>query len=219
MRRGYRYPTVPHLGERVLPGLSPSIQRRDTGTTADRTDSILFTVPAKDTRMWTNSLGARLTPLFAVMTLPLGILAAIFFGLQASLAVFVVGWLLLTPASAILFGPPGPGPTAGGEFQEALNEHIQEEMKQSLDEKRAGSDTSSSTDPVEELRQRYARGEIDEQELERGLDALLETEDVDADDEQVIERAIGNLDTDDESRTTGSRRSTESDSEHLTERE
>jgi hypothetical protein len=167
--------------------------------------------------MWTNSLGARLTPLFAVMTLPLGILAAVFFSLQTALAVFVVGWLLLTPASAILFGPPSPGPTAGGEFQEELNEHIQEEMKQSLAAKRDDADTSSNTDPVEELRQRYARGEIDEMDLERRLDALLETEDVEADDDERIERAIDNLDTDGESSKTGSDRSP--DSERLTERE
>lgn len=161
--------------------------------------------------MWSDSLGARLTPLFAVMTLPLGILAAIFFGLQTSLAVFVGGWLLLTPASAILFGPPSSGPERGGEVQTSINEHIQGEVKKTLEGNGDGTD-ASSTDPLEELRQRYARGEIDEVELERGLDALLETEDVHVDDEKGIERAVKNLDTDDELGRTG-------ESERLTEHE
>jgi len=54
--------------------------------------------------MYSRSLAANLTPLFAVITLPLGILTAPLVSFQAALVVFVVGWLLLTPASAILFG-------------------------------------------------------------------------------------------------------------------
>lgn len=146
------------------------------------------------------SVFARLTPLFAVVTLPLGILAAIFVNLPTALAVFVVGWLLLTPASAVLFGgSANPGP-AHGPFEmwgdDEIEELVQERMKEAMREKTGESAEGGSTDPVEELRERYARGEIDEAELERRLDALLETEDVDADDEESIERAMGNLDTD-----------------------
>lgn len=164
--------------------------------------------------MWSNSLGARLTPLFAVITLPLGILAGLFFGMQAAVAVFVVGWLLLTPATAILFGPPGPPGTIGQDpwIPDEVDEMVRAEIKGSM-QSEGGS--GSDIDPVEELRQRYARGEIDEQELERGLDALLETEAIEAEDEERIERAIGNLDTG----TDGTETRSDRESERLTERE
>lgn len=130
----------------------------------------------------------RLTPFFAVVTLPAGILAGIFAGLQTALVVFVVGWLLLVPATAVLFpNPMGPG----RDISEEVNEAVQEEMNQSV--RQAGARNEESGDPIEELRQRYARGEIDERELERGLEALLETEGVDAEDEDEIERTIDRL--------------------------
>lgn len=47
----------------------------------------------------------RLTPLLAVVTLPVGILATVELGLSAALVVFVVGWLLAVPASALVVGP------------------------------------------------------------------------------------------------------------------
>lgn len=137
--------------------------------------------------MPSGNLSARLTPLFAVVTLPLGILAALFVGLQAAAAVFVVGWLLLTPASAVLFGSPEPGPEWA---DDEVSDLIEERMKEAMDEQ------GSSTDPVDELRERYARGEIDELELERRLDALLETEDVTENDTERIERAVETLDAD-----------------------
>ncbi|SDJ20520.1 Short C-terminal domain-containing protein [Halovenus aranensis] len=139
--------------------------------------------------MPSGTLSARLTPLFAVVTLPLGILAALFVSLPAAAAVFVVGWLLLTPASAILFGPPEPGPEWA---DDEVNDLVEERMKEAMDEQ------DSSADPVEELRERYARGEIDEVELERRLDALLEAEDVSQNNTERIERAVENLDTDTE---------------------
>ncbi|WP_436929261.1 SHOCT domain-containing protein [Halosimplex halobium] len=51
-----------------------------------------------------------------------------------------------------------------------------------------GSDDDATTDPVDELRQRYARGEIDEAEFEQRLDRLLETENVESVGEQDRER-------------------------------
>jgi hypothetical protein len=45
------------------------------------------------------------------------------------------------------------------------------------------------------LRERYARGELDEAELERRLDAFPETEDVDHDDQSGIEHAVKSIDT------------------------
>jgi len=133
----------------------------------------------------------RLPALFAVVTLPVGILAGLFVGLPAAVAVFVVGWLLLVPATAVLFPPEGilTGPGVSDE----MDEMIQDEITQSFGESES---TEERFDPVEELRQRYARGEIDERELEQGLDALLETEGVDADDETEIEQTIDRLQDD-----------------------
>ena len=162
--------------------------------------------------MYSDSFLARLTPLFAVITLPLGILAAIFFGLTAALAVFVVGWLLLTPASAILFGDPSPGPVwASDEVEELVHERMKEKVRERTEE--------SSADPLDELRTRYARGEIDELELERRLDSLLEMEDVDPADEESIERAKANLDTGGESGRPAGEKAVDADSSALTERE
>lgn len=116
----------------------------------------------------------RLTPLFAVLTLPVGILTGLFVGLQPAVAVFVIGWLLLTPASAILLGGPGEE----GMAMAADTESTQEPTE----------------DPIDRLRRRYADGEITEAELERQLEALLETEDVTGDDTEQIERTIDRLD-------------------------
>jgi len=166
--------------------------------------------------MWSRSSLARLTPLFAVVTLPLGILAAIFVSLPAALAVFVVGWLLLTPTSAILFGQPTPGSSWAND---GVDELVQERMKEEMEEAIGEDDERSSADPVEELRDRYARGEIDELELERRLDALLETEDVESDDEETIERAVDNLDTDESSHQPVERDGTDVESDLVSERE
>ncbi len=126
-----------------------------------------------------------LTPLFAVLTLPVGILAALFVGIQAAVAVFVVGWLLLVPVSAILFGAPDEEPViASGDEERAAEESTR---------------TDESEDPIEALRDRYARGEIDEVELERRLEALVEMEDLDADDRAGIDRTLDRIDDGSES--------------------
>jgi uncharacterized membrane protein len=137
-------------------------------------------------------MGDRLTPLFAVVTLPLGILAFMFSSWQAAAVVFVVGWFLLVPASAILLGP------SWDEEMEQVAEF--QEASERLDGESGGGETTQ-TDPVDELRDRYARGEIDEAEFERRLEGLLETEDVDAADQEAVERAVERLDSDGEGGT------------------
>jgi uncharacterized membrane protein len=106
-----------------------------------------------------------LVGLIAVVTLPIGILSAMFASIEVAAVVFVVGWFLLVPVLAILG----------------------EEMAFDAEEEDAGSD------PVEALRERYARGEIDEVEFERRLEGLLATEDADATDESSIERALAEM--------------------------
>lgn len=132
-----------------------------------------------------NSRLMLLTPLFAVATLPIGILAGLYAGLVPAITVFIVGWLLLVPLSAILFG----GELITGSMSTEFEQIAKEEMGGPVE-----SGDELSTDPVEELRQRYARGEINDRELEQGLEALLETEGVDPQDTQEIEDTIDRLD-------------------------
>jgi len=120
-----------------------------------------------------------LVPVLAVVTLPLGLLTALFVGLTQAAVVFVVGWLLLVPLAAILAG--------------VLKHHSAEMTAPDEGVLASGTGSSGATadadeDPVEVLRDRYARGEIDEAELERRLDALLELDELDPDDEATVER-------------------------------
>jgi len=126
-----------------------------------------------------------LTPLLAVVTLPAGILATIGLGLSAALVVFVVGWLLLVPVSALAVGP---NPARG--IEAAIEREVGRSIK--------GESTSERGDSLETARRRYARGEIDETELERRLAALLETEAVDPADEEAVERTIERMETEPE---------------------
>lgn len=178
-----------------------------TSRLSEPADSI-FDVPIGERNMQSQSLPARLTPLVAVVTLPAAILTAIFISLQMALVVIVVGWLLLTPAAAILFGAPANPGLGHNLIDEEVEELVQERMKEEIREKTEQG--SSGADPVEELRERYARGEIDEAELEQRLDALLEMESVESDDEESIKRAKRNIHTG--KSATGSRSCDTSDS-------
>jgi uncharacterized membrane protein len=90
--------------------------------------------------------------LIAVGTLPAAALAGLFVGAQAAAVVAIVGWLFLVPVLGIL----------------------SEEVLVEADEPAE----PATQDPLEELRERYARGDIDDLEFERRLERLLETEDV-----------------------------------------
>ena len=128
-------------------------------------------------------IGGRLAPFFAVVTLPPDVLVAIFLVLQAVAVEFIVGWLLLVPPTAVLFG-----------LTNAEKRQEFEAWKQTAD--RFGDEdgqTATTADPVATLRDRYARGEIGEAEFERRLEALLETEDVDTEDQAAIELAVDGL--------------------------
>jgi hypothetical protein len=128
----------------------------------------------------------RLPPLFAVLTVSVGILAWMFVGAGAAVAVFVIGWPLLVPATGVVF-IPSYGIDSG--LNEAVNGRVKSESKASVSE----GTRDPERDPIAEAKQQYARGEIDEQELERRLELLLETEDVDAADEDEIEQTIDHI--------------------------
>lgn len=144
--------------------------------------------------MWSQSPLGRLPAFFAVVTLPAGLLAAMFIGLQAAAVVFLVGWLLLVPATAVLFGPQwlgAPGGATATSGSGAVDDLVREEVAQALAE--TGNEARSGTDPIDEIRRQYAEGKIDEAELERRLEALLETEDLDADDSDAVRRTVERL--------------------------
>ncbi|MFC7135592.1 SHOCT domain-containing protein [Halobaculum litoreum] len=102
--------------------------------------------------------------IIAVATLAIVALTAILgFGSLVPI-VAVVGWLLLTPLSAILGEVLVPDETDAQPARQSDPEPARD----------------AATDPVDRLRRRYAAGDIDEEEFERRLDLLLDTEGVDA---------------------------------------
>ncbi|MFQ3293557.1 MAG: putative membrane protein [Halobacteriales archaeon] len=115
-----------------------------------------------------NLLEDLLVPLVAVVTLPVGIML-FFLGLETlAMATFVIGWFFLVPVLAIL-----------GDALSATTD-----------------ESATSTDPLEVLRERYAKGEISEAEFERQVRHLIATEDVDVGDASTVEDV---LDANDES--------------------
>lgn len=111
--------------------------------------------------------GEQLVALVAVATLPLAALAAIFVSGTAAAAVAVVGWLFLVPVLAILY--------EDGEF----------DLETLFD--RDDAEESARQDPLDTLRDRYARGELSDEEFEMRLERLLETEGI-----EIPESASGN---------------------------
>lgn len=113
----------------------------------------------------------------------LGILSVLTFGLTAFFGVvgleflvpttFVLGFFIVVPLVALL-GDSLP-------IVESESEGKDVRVEQS---------GNVGDDPVEQLRERYARGELSDAEFERRLERLLETEDVEAGDsrERVFDR-------------------------------
>lgn len=109
--------------------------------------------------------------LIAVVTLPLAALAA-FAGLGGlMMTITAVGWFLLTP----LFMFWGDD-VAAWLFDE--------------------SESTAETEPVDELKRRYAEGEIGDEEFERQLDRLMESDagPGDASDLDAVESGPGDAD-------------------------
>jgi uncharacterized membrane protein len=107
-----------------------------------------------------------LVPLVAVLTLPVGVLLAVFGPIEYAIATFVIGWFLLVPVLAIV------GDVV---FDRSAN-------------------PETSVDPLETLRERYARGEMTEAEFERQVEQLLATEDLDPGDASAVEDVLDSND-------------------------
>lgn len=111
-------------------------------------------------------LSEQLVGIVAVGTFGVGVLAYAF-GVENAWVIFVVGWFLLVPILGI------------------LSDTI-EELVQHAD---STPEVDETADALETLRERYARGEIDELTFERKVERLLETETV-ADAEENLSRGV-----------------------------
>ena len=76
------------------------------------------------------------------------------------LAVMLFGYVVVVPTVALLYGD-----------EEDIEEWVDE-----YDGEETGQDDTEPNDALETLRDRYARGELTDEQFERKLDRLLETE-------------------------------------------
>lgn len=125
--------------------------------------------------MDSDDLFETLTAITAVATLPFMILGFIFLGWQVGVAIMAVGWFLLVPVFAILSDRTELNTAEADEWLD-VTEHADD----------LGKHASESDDPLQTLRERYARGELDDDEFERALETLLETDEFDP--EKFLER-------------------------------
>jgi len=102
----------------------------------------------------------------AVGTLGVGASSAVLGYAGLTAPIFVVGWLLVLPLVGVL----SDSSTAQSLVGRLLGARANERHQQGVDEEAAA---------LEELKRRYARGEIDEAEFERRTALLLENESID----------------------------------------
>lgn len=134
-----------------------------------------------------------LAALVAVATLPAAILTTLFVEFTFALAVLGIGWFVLLPVIGIAARMLDETPDEkDGSVEAELEQTVQDEIRTAVQ----ASHESASAGPVEELRQRYARGEIDDYEFERKLEAVLEMDELDPDDRKHVARILDVLDTD-----------------------
>lgn len=114
-----------------------------------------------------------LAAIAAVVTLPVGLLAAIFLGVIEAAVVFVVGWLLLVPLFGVVSEALGGEESDAEEVERWLD--VAERAKTMKDEEGGA---TSNENPLETLRERYARGALDDDEFEARLERLVATEEI-----------------------------------------
>jgi uncharacterized membrane protein len=112
--------------------------------------------------------------IIAVLTLGAGVTSAVLGFGHVTPVIFVVGWLLLTPLSAILADT--------WQVRSMFSDGTAREARGDADA--IGDDEAA----LEELKRRYARGEIDEAEFERRTELLVENESIDAVEDRVDRR-------------------------------
>jgi len=94
-------------------------------------------------------------------------LAAMFLGFGWWLPFMLFGYIVIVPLVAILFGD-----------ESDIEEWVEDEFVsgESSTTEQPTTDEPADTDPLEDLRRRYANGELTDEQFERKLDKLLETE-------------------------------------------
>ena len=93
-------------------------------------------------------------------------LAALFLGFEWWLALLLFGYVVVVPVTAMLFGDED-------DWEEWVDEGDYEET---MAEPETDYEAESNADALERLRTRYANGELTDDQFERKLDRLLETE-------------------------------------------
>ncbi|WP_415379120.1 SHOCT domain-containing protein [Halosimplex sp. TS25] len=125
--------------------------------------------------------------LIAVTTLPIALLALLNAGVVTALEVAVTGWLLLTPVAVLLAWVVldlSPVDLPGSLADRGIDLPAVATSSGSGARSGLGSGSASDADgddAVAVLRERFARGEIDQAAFERRLDQLLESETAAAD--------------------------------------
>ncbi len=94
-------------------------------------------------------------------------LAAMFLGVSWWLPFMLFGYIIIVPLVAILFGDES-------DIEEWIDDKF-DRTDSNLPAQSANSETPDF-DPLEELRHRYANGELTDDQFERKLEKLLETE-------------------------------------------
>jgi uncharacterized membrane protein len=113
----------------------------------------------------------------SILTLGVG-LGLLFLGVEQFWVAFVLGWVVLTPLSAVVFG----------------DDDERERWAEFGDEDADAAAPADREDALDLLRERYARGELDDVEFERKVERLLETESV-AEAERVLDDGAGDAGT------------------------
>lgn len=117
------------------------------------------------------------TGIFAILVLGLGFLL-LFAGVSWFWMVWVVGFAVLLPLFAMIFGDETE---YEGDYKERRRERRERRRERRRTRTRDDSDDSeptesADTDPLVTLRNRYARGELSDEQFEAKLGDLLETE-------------------------------------------
>lgn len=152
-------------------------------------------------------LGERLTGATAIGVLGVA-LTAMFLGYDWFWMVFVIGYAVVLPLVAILTGADGE--EAGADWQpetDGADADVEADV--------GTAEPTSKQDALELLRERYARGELSDEQFDRKLDRLLGTESLEDAREAVRESADRRAD---DRERAGGRESTD-DREPATERE
>lgn len=108
--------------------------------------------------------GEALVASTVFLTLGAAIVAFVALGWQPAALVLALGWLVVLPLTAILTEAVGPLNVGGDDPGEPS---------------RVAADASEADAALAALRERYARGDIDEAEFERRVERLVATEDLD----------------------------------------